>query len=254
MADLYNPLDSLSNNVWEKFVNIMKFTEAYGQYGGKTVNEKNAIIFRGDVVVNENFSMASEISSHPVYKSSDITDQARPSDFIVSVTGVSSDASMSYLDSVSSAVNSNIGNIVRGFLNGDDASDAYLSKSQAVFKQLKKWWENGTPLTIDCAFDVGGLTDQDMNKATFIIQNLSIPRSAEIGSRAIKFNMSLKMIRFAKVEKTNISLYSYNRGTKGSVEPGGGASGGAAIKDKAQEAPESLLDQKKNNPRVRIYQ
>lgn len=240
MPDVFNPLDSVSNNIYEKFVNIIKFTEFYGEFGDKVVNENNAVVFRGDVTEAENYSMSSQITSHPVYKKTDITDNARPSDFIVTVTGISSDASMSYFDTLNSAINSNIGSIVRGFANQPDAEEIYLSKSQAVFAQLKKWWETGTPLSIDCAYDVNGLTDQYNNLAAFIIQNLNIPRTAALGSRAIKFSMSLKQIRFAKVEQSQVGLYSYGKGTQPS-DPNTNGTAGTALNDKAEKMDEPLF-------------
>ena len=218
MADFFNPLDSASNQIYEKFSNIIKLTEFYGFQGGRFVNEANAVSLRGDVTVSENYSFSANVTSHPVHKDSDVTDNARPEDFLINITAISSDASMSYLDTPQSIANSSVGAFVRTAFTDEQALDNYLSKSQAVFKQLKEWWEKGIPLQIDCVYDIGGLRDANYNTAAFIIQNISIPRTSEIGSRAIKWNMSLKQVRFAQYEKEEISLYSFSKGTKPSTE------------------------------------
>jgi len=241
--NLFNPLDSASNQVYSKFSNIMKFTEYFGTYGGRTINEKNAVTLRGDCTVSENYSFAANVTSHPVHKSTDITDNARPEDFIINITAISSDASMSYLDTIDSVANSNVGSIIRTAFNDEDSLDAYLSKSQQVFKQLKFWWEKGTPLAVDCAYDVGGLRDVNYDASAFIIQNVSIPRTSEIGSRAIKWNMTLKLVRFARVEKEEIGLYSFSKGQKSSnqVDPKKIPN---SKQDKSEEAAKRLRDRK----------
>ena len=100
-----------------------------------------------------------------------------------------------------------------------------------------------------CEFDYSGtqackaLKDESYNTAAFIIQNISIPRTSEIGSRAIKWNMTLKQVRFAQYEKEEISLYSFSQGTKPSseVDP---KKIPKSKQDKGEEARKRLIDRK----------
>ena len=203
-----NPLESFSNQVYDFFglSNKFRISEYKGYFNNKNVTEKNAVILTGDVTIAENYVMSSNTSSYPVYKEADITDHSRPADFIVSMTCVSSDASMSYFDTIDSFTESTVGNFL--FPEGEDTK----SKPQEIFAQLNKWWKTGQPLAINCVYDVDGFKDDDGTEAAFLIQNISIPRTSEIGSKAIKWNISLKKVKFAKALKTDVSLYSYTKG------------------------------------------
>lgn len=204
-----NPLESFSNQVYDFFglSNKFRISEYKGYFNNKNITEKNSVILTGDVTIAENYAMSSNTSSYPVYKEADITDHSRPADFIVSLTCVSSDASMSYFDTVDSFTESTVGRLL--FNNNTTGSK---SKAQEIFAQLNKWWRTGQPLAINCVYDVDGFKEDDGTEAAFLIQNISVPRTSEIGSKAIKWNISLKKVKFAKALKTDVSLYSYTKG------------------------------------------
>ena len=203
-----NPLESFSNQVYDFFGLSKKFrlSEYKGYFNNKNITEKNAVILAGDVTIAENYAMSANTSSYPVYKEADITDHSRPGDFLISMTCVSSDASMSYFDTVDSFTESTVGGLLLG------ESDNRKSKPQEIFAQLNKWWRTGQPLAVDCVYDVDGFKEDDGTEAAFLIQNISIPRTSEIGSKAIKWNIMLKKVKFAKALKTDTALYSYTKG------------------------------------------
>ena len=223
-------LESISNQVYSAFTNIIKFTEYSGSFGGRIVTPVNALALRADVTMSENYNMTSNITQYPVYHGADISDHVRPASFSINVTCITSDASMSYFDIGSSALNSGVGEFLReganaigGALSSEDSPfEAYSSKSQDVFSQLRKWWDEGTPLSVDAFFDVSGFKDFAGSDVAFAIESLSIPRTPEIGSRAIKFNLTLRMIRFAYLGLSNASIltYDFDKGTKDALESG----------------------------------
>jgi len=241
-----NPLESFSNKTYDFFglSNKFRISEYKGYFNNKNVTEKNAVILTGDVTIAENYAMSSNTSSYPVYKEADITDHSRPADFMVSMTCVSSDASMSYFDTFSSL---NESALSRFASEGEgQPGDGTKSKPQEIFAQLNKWWRVGQPLAIDCVYDVDGFKEADGTEAAFLIQNISVPRTSEIGSRAIKWNITLKKVKFAKALKTDVSLYSYTKGvTDAQLNEKSRKMGKGPI---AEKEVDSLVKQKPGSP------
>jgi len=244
---VFNPLDSVSNKVYDKFTNIMKLTEYKGNFNGIRVTEENAVVLRGDCTISEGYNMASQVSSHPVYRAEDVTDSVRPADFVISLTSLSSDASMSYFDTLQSLSNSPLGGFTRNVINAfqDDDKDMFESRSQRVFAQLRKWWQEGTPLELDTVYDVNGFKDTSGKTSAFIITSCNIPRNKDIGSRAIKFTLQLKQIKFAEMEEVAMPLYSYSKGTTPSdITP---SSNKTKEQDDTVKEGKDLLDQYNDN-------
>ena len=157
-----------------------------------------SVVFSADAVITENYTKSASVSSYPVEVGTNISDSARLNDFSISITGISSDSSMSYLDTFSSISNSAIGGLV------SSAFDV-VAKSQEVYNQLNLWIDTGTPLIVAGKFAESGYTDDTGAPLPFVIESLNIPRAADTGS-AVKFTINLKAIRQVTVGAATAEL------------------------------------------------
>jgi len=179
-------LRSLSNKVFGKSKFLL------------TELDDPSVVFSADAVLNENYSKSASVSSYPVEVGTNISDNSRLNDFSISITGISSDSSMSYLDTLSSITNSALGGLV------SSAFDA-VSKSQEIYNQLNLWVDNGTALIVATKFAESGYTDDTGAPLPFVIESLNIPRAADVGD-AVKYNINLKAIRQVTVGAATADL------------------------------------------------
>ena len=179
-------LRSVSNSVFGKTKFIL--TE---------LNDPN-VVFQADAILTENYNKTASVSSYPVEQGTNISDNSRLNNFTISISGISSDSSMSYLDTFSSISNSAIGGIIGGAFD-------VVAKSQEIYNQLNNWVDNGTSLVVASKFAESGYTDQQGAPLPFVIESLNIPRAADTGD-AVKYTINLKAVRQVTVGEATAEL------------------------------------------------
>jgi hypothetical protein len=157
--------------------------------------------------------------------------------FSISIEGISSDASMSYFDTITQIGGSPLGKLFGG-----------STKSQGVWTQLNDWVDSGAALQVKCIYAKKGFVDKNDATIPFVIENLSVARNKDIG-QAIRYNLTLKQIALVQIGKGSLvdeKLAIFDTGVK-QLEAGGGADA-VAKQPTATKTPVKLRDGKyKNN-------
>lgn len=158
------------------------------------------IFLEADAVVQENYSKSVNVTTYPVEKGNDIGEHANVSAFTITITGISSDASMSYFNLKENVANSAVGRLFNT-----------ATKSQAVWTLLNRWADTGTPLQVKAKFAKSGFVEMDYENPTindsgaivpFVIESLSVPRNKDIGA-AINYTITLRRIRQVEIGTAN---------------------------------------------------
>ena len=140
-----------------------------------------------DAVLSENYNKSANVTTYPTEDGNDIAEHASVSGFSVTVSGITSDASMSYFDTLESIASSSLGQLFGA-----------ASKSQGVWTQLNEWMDNGQPLQLKAKYAKDGFIDKKNKIIPFVIESLSVPRDAAGGS-AIRYNLSLRAIQLVSI-------------------------------------------------------
>ena len=144
-------------------------------------------MFEADAVISEGYSKNATVTTYPVEKGSPISEHAMTNSFSINISGVTSDASMSYFDTIESASSSTLGQIFGA-----------TSKSQKTWDILNKWMDEGTPLRLEMKFAKDGFKDTDGSIIPFVIESLSVPRDKNTGS-SIRYTMSLRQVKLVTI-------------------------------------------------------
>ena len=171
---------------------LLEIGQASSSQGGSLLDQfKNSFapsnIFEADAVISEGYSKNATVTTYPVEKGSPIAEHAMTNSFSINISGVTSDASMSYFDIIESAQGSTIGQLFGG-----------TSKSQKTWDILNRWMDEGTPLRLEMKFAKDGFKDTDGSIIPFVIESLSIPRDKSTGA-AIRYTMSLRQIKLVTI-------------------------------------------------------
>lgn len=129
-------------------------------------------IFALDVSLNENHSLQSDITDHPVETGSDITDNIRNRPRVLTIQGMVTDTPSGILALA----------IVPGLVD----RFATVPRSIEIFQEIERNWVNKK------IFDVVTGLKVYQNMA---VQSVTIPRSAQF-ARGLEFNIQLKQIEF----------------------------------------------------------
>ena len=149
-------------------------------------------VFETDATISEGYNKTVSVSSYPSEKGINLSESAMVNSFTIQVTGVVSDASLSYFDIVDSIRGSTIG---RSF--------GASTNSQKAWNQLNEWVDKGTPLQVKAAYAKSGFVDNDGVILPFIIENLNIPRDRSTG-QALRFSFTLRAIRLVAIGRAYI--------------------------------------------------
>ena len=172
-------------------------------------------IFTAEAVVSEVYDKFSNVTTYPAERGGNITEHSSVVDFTISISGVTSDASMSYFNLLEDIASSSLGQLFGA-----------SSKSQGVWDQLNLWQDEGTPLQVKTKFAKDGFKD-GLNITPFVIESLSIPRDKNVGS-AIRYNMRLRRIRLVDIGSTFLAIGAISGIAQGAIGAASTASTAAA--------------------------
>jgi len=165
-----------------------------------TLEELSKELFELDAVVSDNEQRSVSVTNYPLESGGSFAEHANQLAFTLSVNGVISDSSLSYLD---------IGQNFQGSPLGQLAG--FQSKSQAAYDKLTKWAETGQPLLVRTKFKQQGYyqgTGSTRRPVPFVIESFSVSRNKDIG-KAIPISMVLREIRLIPGIKNKTSISTY---------------------------------------------
>lgn len=139
--------------------------------------------------ISENYSMSASVTTYPVEDGANLAEHSMVNSSTISISCVTSDASMSYFDALDSLSSSFVGQLVGA-----------QSNSQRVYDTLMRWMNNSTPLFLKTHFAKSGYRNRAGTETPFIIESLSIPRDKSTG-KAIRFDMTLRQIQFVTINR-----------------------------------------------------
>jgi len=177
--------------------------------------DNTSVVFTADAVVTENYDRNNSVATFPIQKSNSGSDHSMPVDFVISVSAIVSDASMSYFNLVDSAAGSTLGQLAG--LAGSEFQ--FQSKSQRAWNQLNKWMEQSTLLNVHCKFEKDGFkVNEGPNKGQEIpwaIESLGVQRDRNTG-KALRYNMNLRMVRQVSIGQTELIVIGqlFDQGAK----------------------------------------
>jgi len=199
-------------------------------------------IFECDAVINETYSKSLAVTTYPVEDGTDIAESARVNNFIYSLSGITSDASMSYFNLLEDVASSSLGQLFGA-----------ASKSQRAFDQLNKWMDAGQPLQLITKFKKDGYKTAQNKVLPFVIESLTIPRDKDLGS-ALRYSITLRSINLVTINQASLLDVAFGIADKGakqltsnnasSAVNGGGSAARtqAALRDRAvQTGPISSI-------------
>jgi hypothetical protein len=180
---------------------LRSFTDPFNRQPFKLAEFGNdGVQFSADAIVSEAYSRSVSVSSYPVEKGVAISENAMANNFNISISGITSDASMSYFDTVDSLSGSLLGQL-SGALTGGAVN--LESKSQKAWNQLNKWVDNGQALQVNCKFAKDGFRAKDGSTIPWVINSLSVNRDKNTGS-ALSFNLTLQQIQLVSIGKATL--------------------------------------------------
>jgi len=189
----------------------------------------SATVFTADAVISENYSKSLNVTSYPVEDGTDITESARVNNLSYSMTGITSDASMSYFDFVDSVASSSLGQLF-----------GYTSKSQRAYEQLNRWMDAGQPLQLITKFQKYGFKTAENKILPFVIESLSIPRDKSVG-KALKYSMSLRSVNIVSISDASLIDVAFGSIDKGAQQLVSNQASNAVASQPANERTISAL-------------
>lgn len=166
-------------------------------------------VFEADAVINENYSKKAMISTYPVESGVNVSDHSMISQLSYTMTGVTSDASMSYFNLIDDLKSSALGGLL-----------GFEARSQEAFNQLEQWMNEGTPLMLTTKFKKDGFKDSSGAITPFLIESMTTPRQAKTGS-SIRYTLSMKQIQLVTVGEetlTDIGMGFKDKGSQGLID------------------------------------
>ena len=165
-------------------------------------------VFEADAVINETYSKKAMVSTYPVESGVNVADHSMIQQLSYTMTGVTSDASMSYFNLVDDIKSSALGGLL-----------GLEARSQEAFNQLEQWMNEGTPLMLTTKFKKDGFKDASGAITPFLIESMTTPRQAKTGS-SIRYTLSLKQIQLVTVGEetlTDLGMIK-DKGSQGLVD------------------------------------
>lgn len=181
--------------------------------------------FTIDAVVSEGETRSVSVTNYTLETGGSFAEHANQLAFTLSVSGVISDASLSYGDLASSARGSAIGSAL-----------GFPSKSQKAYDTMTKWAETAQPLLVKTKFKQQGYfkgKGSSLQPVPFVIESFSVNRTKDVGS-AISFSMVVREIRLIGNVKASTNLLPIIPTDKPPVIDKGG--GGPENNQKSQNA------------------
>jgi len=181
-----------------------------------------------DATVNQDESHAVSVTNYPLESGGSFAEHAQELALTISVTGIISDASLSYVDTVSSLQGSFLGQLVGA-----------ESKSQKAYTKLTTWSSAGQPLFVKTKYKKEGfwkLSGAQRIAIPFVIESINFTRNKDTGD-ALSFSMTLRQIRLISPKKDLVSFQKIAVPDKGSAGPNDSLKA-----DEAQKNNKSLLD------------
>jgi hypothetical protein len=160
-----------------------------------SLEEEKGPIFAMDALVQESEQRAISVTNYPIEGGGEFAEHAQQLAFTLNVSGIVSDASLSYVETFSLG---GLGGTALGQIAGLE------SKTQKTYDLLTKWAETGQPLLVRTKFKRQGYykqTKSGTNPVPFVIESFSHTRNKETGG-AISISMSLREVRMVKLKSS----------------------------------------------------
>src|SRR6185436_6631880 len=164
---------------------------------------------QAEVVLNESYTTSASVTNYPVEQGAQLGEHASRESFRISMSGVISDASMSYADTFDSLLGSPIGAIGARFVGSNTRT-----KSQKAFDKLQEWMAKATPVIVKSHYAKDGFKSLGLDEnAPFVIESLTVPRDKSTG-QSIRFELSLRQVIIVTIGSAEVIAGILDKGAQ----------------------------------------
>lgn len=168
-------------------------------YGDGNDLEEGETTIEADAVISESHVTASSVTNYPVESGARLSDHSARESYRITISGVISDASMSYSETFDSLLSSPVGQLINSFTGSN-----LKTKSQRAYDTLQKWMAEATPIIVKSHYAKDGIKNSSTgSNAPFVIESLTIPRDKSTG-QALRFELALREVIIVTINKTDL--------------------------------------------------
>jgi hypothetical protein len=144
--------------------------------------------FTSDATLSEGYTINAEVNRYPVEAGFPLVDNGGVNSFVMNVSALNSNSSMSLIDMIGSPLDT-LANAAAGDIAGNFTD--IETNVQRAYNKLDEWASKGIPLELKCIYAPGGYKSAIGDIVPFLINNLNIQRDETTGD-SIGYTMSLE--------------------------------------------------------------